>query len=59
MKEYGTPFAWISGLCALGLIRGTAAESSLAAVLVAILVLAGISWGIARWLKKARIVVAD
>lgn len=59
VKEYGTPFAWISGLCALGLIRGAAAESSLAAVLVAILVLAGVSWGIARWLKKARIVVAD
>ncbi|HKZ74474.1 MAG TPA: isoprenylcysteine carboxylmethyltransferase family protein [Steroidobacteraceae bacterium] len=65
VKEYGTPFGWIAGLCALGLLRVAGTESLeaehplLTEVLLAVLVVAALLWGVARWLKKSRIVVAD
>jgi protein-S-isoprenylcysteine O-methyltransferase Ste14 len=59
VKEYGTPVAWIAGLSLFGLIRGIPGDESLTAVFYAILVVTGIFWIFARWLKKARIVVGD
>ncbi|MBC7944900.1 MAG: isoprenylcysteine carboxylmethyltransferase family protein [Burkholderiales bacterium] len=64
VKEYGTPFGWIVGLCLLGLIRlrspaVAAAHPQAGLLLSSILAVAVLAWGGARWLKKARIVVAD
>ncbi|MBC7945761.1 MAG: isoprenylcysteine carboxylmethyltransferase family protein [Burkholderiales bacterium] len=64
VKEYGTPVGWITGLCALGLIRlqspdVAAAYPRATTLLYSILIVAVLAWLTARWLKKARIVVAD
>jgi protein-S-isoprenylcysteine O-methyltransferase Ste14 len=64
VKEYGTPFAWISGICVLGgwnLWRdgrfdthGQAVQVLLSAIVAVTLV-----WGVVRYLKKRRVLVAD
>ncbi|HEY5760481.1 MAG TPA: isoprenylcysteine carboxylmethyltransferase family protein [Steroidobacter sp.] len=63
-KEYGTPFAWISGICLIGIwnlwrdghfhTQLHVAEALASATLVATLV-----WGLIRVLKKRRVLVAD
>jgi protein-S-isoprenylcysteine O-methyltransferase Ste14 len=63
-KEYGTPFAWINGICVLGIwnlwraghypAQRDIAESLTSAMLATTLV-----WGIIRVLKKRRLLVAD
>ncbi len=64
VKEYGTPLGWITGLCALGLIRLqtpeiAAAHHRTSTLLCGILIATVLAWSTARWLKKTRIVAAD
>jgi protein-S-isoprenylcysteine O-methyltransferase Ste14 len=64
VKEYGTPSGWIGGLCLLGLLylrNPTVADMhpNARAVLIIVLAMAAVLWLTARWLKKARIFIAD
>jgi protein-S-isoprenylcysteine O-methyltransferase Ste14 len=63
-KEYGTPFGWICGLCAIGyvnlwraneLVTRRPAVGALAAIAGSTL----LAWAIVRSLKKSRYLVAD
>lgn len=64
VKEYGTPFGWISAIAVIGLVRLWPARedgaSRLAAeVLAAVLAVTAGLWLVARVLKKTRILVGD
>lgn len=64
VKEYGTPFAWISGICLIGIwnlwIEGRfLAQRDTAEALAGATLLATLAWSILRVLKKRRVLVAD
>ena len=64
VKEYGTPFGWISAIAIIGLARlwpiGDDGGSRLAAeVLVAVVAVTAVLWLAARFLKKTRILIGD
>jgi protein-S-isoprenylcysteine O-methyltransferase Ste14 len=64
VKEYGTPFAWISAVCLVALYNlwradALSAQDNTVRGLVAAMVLVTIFWVGARTLKKTRLVVAD
>lgn len=64
VKEYGTPFGWVSGLCAIALYHlwkgGTLhmGERTVSNV-IALWALVFVLWAVARVLKKSKMVVAD
>jgi protein-S-isoprenylcysteine O-methyltransferase Ste14 len=64
VKEYGTPFGWVSAIALIGLVRlwpfGPDGAHRLAAVmLVSVMAATAGLWLIARVLKKTRILVGD
>lgn len=63
-KEYGTPFAWISGICLVGIWNlwrdgRLQAQSDVTAVLLSATVVTMLAWTVIRVLKKKRLLVAD
>jgi protein-S-isoprenylcysteine O-methyltransferase Ste14 len=64
VKEYGTPVGWVLGICVIALWnlwRDDAIAGRADAVhgLVITMIVAAVLWGVARFLKKSRTVVAD
>ena len=64
VKEYGTPFGWISAIGIIGLVRvwppGQDGSHRLAAaVLVSVMAVTAALWLLARVLKKRRVLVGD
>jgi protein-S-isoprenylcysteine O-methyltransferase Ste14 len=64
VKEYGTPFGWISAICVIGALhlwqdgRLTSGEPVLRGLVIVWIVTLG-AWVTARYLKKSRTLVAD
>jgi len=65
VKEYGTPFGWISIIAAAGLIdlwpvdEGAAERLAAAEVLVGVVLVTAALWLVARILKKTQLLVGD
>jgi hypothetical protein len=63
-KEYGTPFAWISGICVIGVWNlwrdgRFHEERDVAQALATATLVTMLAWGVIRILKKRRLLVAD
>jgi protein-S-isoprenylcysteine O-methyltransferase Ste14 len=63
-KEYGTPFAWISGICVIGIWNlwrdgRFHEERDVAQALATATLVTMLLWGVIRILKKRRLLVAD
>jgi hypothetical protein len=64
VKEYGTPFGWVSAIAIIGLVRlwplgEDGARRQAAVVLVSVMAVTAGLWLIARVLKKTRLLVGD
>jgi protein-S-isoprenylcysteine O-methyltransferase Ste14 len=64
VKEYGTPFGWISGLCVIGAVHLWRAgrlngDDPAARALLIVWVVTVVLWATARVLKKTKTLVAD
>lgn len=64
VKEYGTSFAWIAGICVIGLVHlaraGQMANRHLATqVLLAVAAIALLGWILIRTLKKNHVLISD
>jgi protein-S-isoprenylcysteine O-methyltransferase Ste14 len=65
VKEYGTTFSWFAGLCMIQLLKdsylasGSHLHSNMGLVWGGLLFLAILLYGVARFLKKSRIICAD
>lgn len=64
VKEYNTPFGWVAGICVIALWNLSregplGADANTVRFLVAVIIVAAISWAIAWILKKTGTVVPD
>jgi hypothetical protein len=64
VKEYGTPFGWITGLCVIGAVHLWRAgrlhgDDPAAKVLLIVWIATFLLWATARVLKKTKTLVAD